>query len=190
VERAAETGAGRECADRPQDTLATARVSALGGNVHDMLRKIIKITVIVLVLAFVIAQFIRPDFSNPPVVPSETLASSTEVPPDVQRVLSRSCSDCHSNETQYPWYSKVSPFNWFLANHIRDGRHELNFSQWNTYSKEKKTNKLDEICEQVELGFMPLPSYLWIHLDAVLKQGDAKLLCDWSKAESERISGQ
>ena len=155
-----------------------------------MVRKILKIFVVVIALAFIALQFVRPDFSNPPVVASETLAASTTVPADVQAVLTRSCSDCHSNETVYPWYSKVSPFNWFLYDHIDTGRHEMNFSQWNAYTKEKKINKLDEICEQVEAGEMPLPSYLWIHRDAVLKPEEARLLCDWAKAEGERISAQ
>jgi hypothetical protein len=155
-----------------------------------MVRRILKIFVLVIALAFIALQFVRPDFSNPPVVGSETLAASTTVPADVQAVLTRSCNDCHSNETVYPWYSKVSPFNWFLAGHIDEGRHEMNLSQWNTYTNEKKTHKLDEICEQVEAGAMPLPSYLWIHRNAVLKPEEGRLLCDWAKAESERISAQ
>ena len=152
-----------------------------------ILRRVIKILFIVVILAFVVGQFIRPDFSNPPVVPSEALAASTQIPSDVQRVLTRSCNDCHSNETQYPWYSKVTPFNWFLANHIQDGRHELNFSEWNTYTTTKKVRKLEELCEQVEHGAMPLPSYLWIHRDAVLSSDEGRMLCDWSKAEQARL---
>jgi hypothetical protein len=152
-----------------------------------ILRRVIKILFILLILAFLVGQFIRPDFSNPPVVPSETLAASTQVPPDVQRVLSRSCNDCHSNETQYPWYSKVTPFNWFLANHIRDGRSEMNFSVWNTYTARKKARKLEELCEQVEQAEMPLPSYLWIHRDAVLSREEARMLCEWAQAERSRI---
>ena len=155
-----------------------------------LLRKIVKIAFIVLVLAFIIGQFIRPDFSNPPVVTSETLAASTQVPADVQRVLTRSCNDCHSNETRYPWYSKVTPFNWFLANHIEEGRSELNFSVWNTYNAKKKLRKLEELCEQVEQAAMPLPSYLWIHREAVMAEGDARLLCEWSKDESARLSAE
>lgn len=153
----------------------------------DMLKKIIKIVLIVIVVALIVAQFIRPDFTNPLVVDTETLSASTEVPADVQRVLSRSCSDCHSNETRYPWYSNVSPFNWFLADHIEEGRGEMNFSVWNTYSPKKRVKKLEELCEQVEEGAMPLPSYLWIHRDAILAEGEANLLCSWAKAETVRI---
>jgi hypothetical protein len=155
-----------------------------------MFRKILKVAIVVIAIAFLAAQFVRPDFSNPPVVESETLYASTAVPAEVQHVLTRSCNDCHSNSTVYPWYSKVTPFNWFLAGHIDEGRHEMNFSEWNTYTSQKKIKKLDEMCEQVEGGEMPLPSYLWIHRDAVLAEGDAKLLCDWAKVEGERLSSR
>lgn len=152
-----------------------------------MFKKILKITAILLVIGFVGIQFVRPDFSNPPVVPSETLQASTQVPADVQQILARSCADCHSNETAYPWYSKVTPFNFFLHDHIDTGRHELNISVWNTYSREKKMRKLEEICEQVGSAEMPLPSYLWIHRDAALAPGEADVLCGWTTAERERI---
>jgi len=153
-----------------------------------MFRKILKISLIVLAVAFVIGQLIRPDFSNPPITQADTLEATTEVPADVQQVLARSCNDCHTNKTTYPCYSKVTPFNWFLANHINDGRRHLNFSVWNTYKPEKKAKKLEEVCEQLEQAEMPLPSYLWIHRDAVLSESDGKLLCDWAKAEGARIS--
>jgi hypothetical protein len=155
-----------------------------------MVLKILKIAMVALVLAFVAAQFYRPEFANPPVVESETLAAATAVPPDVQRLIERSCKDCHSNETLYPWYSRVTPFNWFLAGHIDVGRHELNFSEWDTYSREKKIHKLDEICEMVEEGAMPLPSYLWIHRDAALGKSDVDLLCGWTKLEGERLEAK
>jgi hypothetical protein len=152
-----------------------------------MLKRIFKIALIIAALGFFVLQFIRPDFSNPPIIGSDTLQSSTEVPKDVAQVLSRSCNDCHSNETRYPWYSKITPFNWFLADHIDVGRHELNFSEWNTYTTQKKAHKLEELCEQVEQRSMPLPSYLWIHRDASLSQGERELLCSWSKAEAARL---
>lgn len=154
-----------------------------------MLKKVIKLAVLVLAIAFVVIQFIRPDLSNPPEVAGETLEASTMIPSEVGAILSRSCADCHTNRTIYPWYSKVSPFSWFLADHINDGRHELNFSVWNTYETRRKVRKLDELCEQVETGEMPLPSYLWIHYDAALKPGEAETLCNWARSEKARLQG-
>lgn len=152
-----------------------------------MIKKILKITLVILVLFFIAIQFVRPDFTNPTVIESEKIAAA-DVPPDVEQILRRSCADCHSNETVYPWYSKVTPFNWFLADHIQVGRSELNFSEWNTYTTEKKIRKLDDICEQVESGAMPLPSYLWIHRDAVLSETEALRLCEWARGESQKLS--
>ena len=151
------------------------------------MKKVLKIIVIALVVAFAAAQFYRPNLVNLPVNAAETLAATTQVPDDTQAILKRSCSDCHSNETVYPWYAKVTPANWLLANHIDEGRRELNFSVWATYDAKKRKRKLAEICEQVETGEMPHNQYLWIHSDAKLSAADVKNLCDWTDAERTRI---
>lgn len=151
------------------------------------MKKIVKTSMILIVAAFIVIQFFRPNFSNPAVVEAETLRASTNVPEDVAKLLSQSCNDCHSNETVYPWYSNISPFSWFLADHIEEGRHELNFSEWNKYETRKKIHKLEEICELVESKEMPLPSYLWIHRESVLSAADTKLLCDWTEMEKAKL---
>jgi hypothetical protein len=151
------------------------------------MKKILKIATVVLFVALAIAQFIRPNFSNPPIVTGETLEDSTAVPAEVQMIMSRSCNDCHSNKTLYPWYSQISPFNWFLADHIEEGRTEMNFSVWNTYTPKKKLKKLDEISEQIETKEMPLPSYLWIHRDAILSEEQSKLIRDWAAEEAQKL---
>ena len=152
-----------------------------------MAKKILKIAIIVLVVAFAIAQFIRPDRTLPPENPNDTLEASTQVPPNVEAILSRSCMDCHSNRTRYPWYSNISPASWFLANHINEGRQELNISTWNTTDVKRRVRKLDKMCEEVQNGEMPLPSYLWIHWDAKLSKNDIDTLCTWTDAEKERL---
>jgi len=150
-------------------------------------KKVVKIVVIVLAVAFVIAQFFRPDRTLPPENPADTLEASTQVPQNVEAILTRSCVDCHSNRTTYPWYSNVSPFSWFLANHINEGRQELNISTWNTTDIKRRVRKLDKMCEEVQNGEMPLPSYLWIHWDAKLSPNDIKTLCSWTDAEKQRL---
>ena len=151
------------------------------------MKKFLKIAVIVLAVGFVTIQFIRPNFTNPPVNPAETLEASTQVPENVELILTTSCKDCHSNETRYPWYSKIQPSAWFLANHIEDGRRQLNLSVWNTYETKRKRRKISQICEQVESKEMPLPSYLWIHRDAQMSDEQVKILCDWTNLESDRL---
>ena len=152
------------------------------------MKRIFKISAICIAAAFIVLQFFRPDFINPEVNPAETFQASTEVPENVQNILKRSCSDCHSNETVYPWYSKIQPSAWFLADHIAEGRREMNLSVWNTYETRRKRRKLDEICEQVKSREMPLPSYLWIHWGAKLSDDEINILCEWTARESKRLA--
>ena len=141
--------------------------------------KWVKRILLVLVVLFVVAQVVRPDMTNPPVDPAKHLAA----PPIVQPILDRSCQDCHSNETTWPWYSKVAPMSWMLADHVKEGRNELNFSEWQTYSARRKSKKLEEICEQVKEGEMPLWNYLPLHPSAKLSDADRQVLCQWSTSE-------
>lgn len=152
------------------------------------MKLILKISVIFIFAAFLVIQFFRPDFHNPPVNQAETLEASTGVPENVREILRRSCYDCHSNETIYPWYSNIQPSAWFLHDHIEMGREDLNFSVWNTYETRRKRRKLDEICEETKARLMPLPSYLWIHWDAGLSEEEIEILCRWSQTESERLA--
>ncbi|MFN0278407.1 MAG: heme-binding domain-containing protein [Pyrinomonadaceae bacterium] len=151
------------------------------------MKKVIKIVVIILLAAFAVLQFFQIDKSGLPIVQAETIEASVAVPPDVALILGRSCNDCHTNATIYPWYSYIQPAGWFLDDHIDAGRRHLNFSVFNTYEPKKKAHKLEEICEMVESKEMPLPSYLWIHWDAVLKDTEAKALCDWANEERAKI---
>jgi len=154
------------------------------------MKRAIKIIIIVLFSIFIVFQFFRPDFTNPPVIQSETLETAALVPANVQAILNRSCKDCHSNETVYPWYSKIQPSAWFLDDHIKKARKEMNLSVWKTYEARRKKRKLEEICEQVETKAMPLPSYLWIHHDAEMNDDDIKTLCDWTKIEIMKYETQ
>ena len=152
------------------------------------MKKALKIIAIVLVAAFAVIQFIRPDFTNPPVVQADTLEANLQVPENVKTILDRSCKDCHTNETRYPWYSYIQPSAWFLANHIAEGRGQLNYSTWKTYPAAKQRRKLSQVCEQVQSGEMPLPSYLWVHRDAQMSDADIRILCDWTEAASAKIT--
>ena len=148
-----------------------------------MARKILKIIVLIIATAFIAIQFFGIDRTNPPINDGETLESAVTVPADISMILARSCNDCHSHKTTYPWYAYLQPSGWFLQDHIEHGREELNFSIFNTYSADKKSKKLDEICEEVSNGRMPLPSYLWIHYDAAVSESEARALCQWAEGE-------
>jgi hypothetical protein len=133
-----------------------------------------------LLIGFVAIQFYRPERTNPRMDPKNAIESSVPVPPHVTAILERSCNDCHSSKTVWPWYSKVAPVSWYLVDHVREGRNELSFSQWGTYSTRKKDRKLEEICGEVKNGKMPLPSYIRLHPEARLSSADVKTLCDWT----------
>jgi hypothetical protein len=148
--------------------------------------KVLKWSLVVVALLFIGAQAYRPDRTNPAVDERRTMRANTQMTPEVEAVLRRSCNDCHSSETVWPWYSNVSPVSWFLKSHIDDGRRQLSFSEWATYPKRKRERKLHEMCEQVESGEMPLKSYLPLHPSARLSDDDKRRLCEWTRQEEER----
>ena len=154
---------------------------------YPWMKKTLKISLIVAVLSLIGIQFIRPERSNPPVDPGLRLEASNDLPGDVKRVLKRSCYDCHSHETVYPWYSNVAPLSWGMVDHIRHGRDELNFSVWNTYSVSRKERKLEEICEEITERKMPHSQYLWLHWDAALSEEEISALCDWTKSAANQL---
>jgi hypothetical protein len=152
------------------------------------MKKVLKIIAIVLAISFIAIQFYRPARINVPIVEAETLEATTQVPENVQEILKRSCNDCHTNQTDWIWYSNIAPISWGMVDHVNDGRNQLNFSKWGTYSPNRKDHKLDEICEQVEIGEMPHYQYLWLHWNAELSKDDVKILCDWTKNEKAKIT--
>lgn len=152
--------------------------------------RIVKIVLVCLAVAFVLIQFARIDRSNPPVVQKNSIEAVLNVPPDIQQIFGKSCNDCHSNKTVYPWYTQVAPVSWWLRNHIDEGRRELNVSEFATYPAKKQDRKLEDVCEQVKAGAMPLPSYLIVHDGAALSEQDKQVICDWTAAERAKLPRQ
>ncbi|MHB1197740.1 MAG: heme-binding domain-containing protein [Lutibacter sp.] len=100
-------------------------------------------------------------------------------PNNIQNLLKNSCYDCHSNNTNYPWYNNIQPISWFLDYHINEGKKELNLSEFGTYSKRKQKSKLKSIINQIEKDEMPLSSYTLIHKDAKLSENNKVLITKW-----------
>lgn len=150
--------------------------------------KWLKRAVIALAIIFAAAQFIRPSMTNPPVDESRTLRAKTQVSPEVHAIMERSCNDCHSNKTTWPWYSQIAPTSWYLSFHVNEGRTELNLSDWAAYDTREATHKLEEICEEVKAGEMPMKSYLLIHPSANLSDADKQALCNWTEQERARLA--
>jgi hypothetical protein len=142
----------------------------------------VKISAILLFSIFLVLQIFQIDKTNAAVNANETIEAVVNVPPDVKIILGKACNDCHTNTTVYPWYSYIQPNGWFLKSHIDDGRRHLNLSIFATYDANKRAKKLEEICEELTENKMPLPSYTWIHRDAILTESEKTALCDWTAA--------
>lgn len=144
-------------------------------------------TIWLIILAIIIiAQFIQPAKNNGP-LNEQALTSRVPTSEPVLAILRKACFDCHSNNTRYPWYNHITPVNWWLRNHINEGKRELNFSVFDTYSYKRATRKLDEAWEQVEKGEMPLSSYTLIHKDAKLTDEEKATLHAWTDAAKAKL---
>ncbi|HEX8617166.1 MAG TPA: heme-binding domain-containing protein [Thermoanaerobaculia bacterium] len=140
------------------------------------MRRFLLILLGLLVVAFVAIQFVRPERTNPPTNAADVLRA----PRNVQPILKRACYDCHSNETHWPWYSNIAPMSWALVHDVEEGRAEMSFSEWNSYNADQRDHLLEEICEQVERGEMPLKPYTLLHPSAKLTIEDKRALCVWT----------
>jgi hypothetical protein len=152
------------------------------------MRKILKTVTALLFLLFAGVQLVRPERVNPTAAAGQSLEEHARVPPEVAGVLKRSCMDCHSNRTDWPWYSNVAPASWFVVDHVNHGRRHLNFSKWGEYDRRRAENLLDEICQTAKSGFMPLDSYTLVHRSARLAPADVKTLCGWASEEQRRLA--
>ncbi len=144
-----------------------------------MLKTVFKRIFQVLLLAFIVIQFIRPEKNKAEGISNNDISKIYAVPEDVQVILKTSCYDCHSNNTVYPWYAEIQPVAWWLDDHVKDGKKDLNFSEFAGYSPRRQYRKLEEVTEMTEEGKMPLDSYLWIHKNAKLDDTQKQTLANW-----------
>jgi len=141
-----------------------------------MKRWIVRIAIGLAVL-FVAIQFVPSGRTNPAVT------KPLDAPADVMAILRRSCFDCHSNETQWPWYAYVAPTSWLVVHDTDEGRAELNFSHWGDMTPKARSSKASEVVEEIEGGEMPLEEYLWMHSDAKISESDLEVLRRWSDGD-------
>ncbi|KYP15285.1 heme-binding domain-containing protein [Flavihumibacter sp. CACIAM 22H1] len=148
-----------------------------------MIRKILLFLLVVLV----ILQFFRPKLDNTGAGSAASITATSTVPAEVEQLLKTSCYDCHSNSTNYPWYTKLQPFGWWIDEHVQEGKKELNLDEFGTYSLRRQFHKLEEIIEVVKEGEMPLKSYTLIHTNAKLKEEQKILLTNWATGAMEKM---
>ncbi|NYJ27162.1 heme-binding domain-containing protein [Allomuricauda sp. ARW1Y1] len=143
--------------------------------------KIAKKIALALLVVLVGMQFYRPEKNVAAGDYVAAFETETNPSPEVKAILNTACYDCHSDNTEYPWYNNIAPVSYWLADHIEDGKKHLNFSDWQNYDTKKKDHKLEELIEEVKEGEMPLKEYTWTHGDAKLTQEQINALVSWAK---------
>jgi hypothetical protein len=140
---------------------------------------LLKKTIIFVALLLFAIQFISLDKTNPKIDDNITL----NAPKNVMNILKKSCYDCHSYETQWPYYSSIAPISFFVVSHVNDGRAALNFSKWQEIDEAIKQKRLKRAIKTVNNEMMALPSYVSAHEDAQLSKGQKKILTEWFESQ-------
>jgi ribosomal protein S20 len=153
------------------------------------MRPIIKKIVLSGIVLFLLMQLYQPvrnvDYEQ---VSPLSFSKTFLVPVKVQTILQTSCFDCHSNNSNYPWYSNIQPVRAFMDSHIKEGKENLNFSEFGTYSTRKQQSKLDRMIKQIKSDEMPLVSYTIIHRNAALNKKSKVILLQWIEETKDSIS--
>ena len=139
----------------------------------------------VLIIVIALVQFIQPSKNTSNANNTYTFIQETKANKQIEGILQKACYDCHSNNTTYPWYSKITPVNFWMNHHIEEGKEELNLSEWSNYSNKKKKHKLDEMYEEVEEKHMPISSYTLTHSNAKLTDKEIEVFVQWAKSVME-----
>jgi hypothetical protein len=151
------------------------------------MKKFIKFSFLIIIVTVIIIQFAKPDTTNPIEENKKFITSHIQIPDNVLNQLEKSCYDCHSYRTKWPWYSKTSPVVYLINRDVEEGRKHLNFSIWGDYDKTKMMDKLDGIETAVKEGEMPLSFYLPLHPEAKLSDNDKKMIEDWAKNSKDQL---
>ena len=140
-------------------------------------------TILIFITIVLFAQLIRPEKSLFAIDEKKAL----HPPKDVEDILVKACYDCHSDRVRYPWYADIAPLSWTIAHHIKEGRKALNFSRWSEIPKDIKLKRLDRAVHTVGIEVMPLPTYKWIHKDAVLSKSEKQTLQEYFESLKQTL---
>jgi hypothetical protein len=148
----------------------------------------LKRAALLLFVVFVGVQFYRPEKNVSAKTPGpEDFLVKHNAPAEVRRLFAVACYDCHSNNTRYPWYAEIQPLGWWLTKHVDEGRDGLDLSSLGEAPAKKQAKRIDAMIDVMTDHSMPLPSYTWIHRDAVLDATRLKLLTDWLGQVREKL---
>jgi len=152
--------------------------------------KILRRILVILAAAFVVVQFFRPEKNVSQAAEGNHIEQRFPIPIVVQETLLNSCYDCHSNNTRYPWYAEIQPVAWWLGKHIEEGTGEMNFDEFAGYRPRKQFVRFRQIEELITENDMPLPSYTFIHRDAILSEEQKELVIGWSRAMRDSMENR
>jgi hypothetical protein len=144
--------------------------------------------ILALLFVFIAIQFIQPAHNKSEQVLPADFSNIYTAPVNIKAILQNACYDCHSNNTNYPWYSGIQPMAWMMRRHISNGKEKLNFSEFGSYPKRRQISKLKSIANQVKDNEMPLSSYKWMHKKANLSKDEKTLLMDWMQHKADSLS--
>ena len=151
-----------------------------------MLKKIF----IVLLVALIIIQFIHPKKNKAEGEQINYIGNAFNVTNEVKVILAKACNDCHTNNTNYPWYINIQPVDWWMNHHVNDGKKELNFDEYINKNLRFQYHKMEEIDEMIKEGEMPFDSYTWIHKDAKLTEEEKGTLMNWADGIRENMKAK
>ncbi len=151
------------------------------------MKKVFKTIGWILLIALIAIQFFHPAKNSAAGEQPNAITKVHAVPDNVNAILKKACNDCHSNNTAYPWYTKIQPVHWWLNNHIKDGKKEINFDEYANRPLRFQYRKLEEIIKQVKEDEMPLENYTWLHKNAILTQDEKNVLINWATASMDTM---
>ncbi len=152
--------------------------------------KLYKKILLALLILFITIQFIQPAHNISGQVLPTDITKTVNVPDNVLNIFKNACYDCHSNNTRYPWYVYIQPMGWMMSNHISNGKKDLNFSEFESYSTRRQESKLKSIASQVKDGEMPISSYTIMHTDARLSKEQKELIIDWATSTKDSLAAK
>jgi hypothetical protein len=149
--------------------------------------KRVKLVGLGLIAVLILMQFFQPERNIAPLDPELDMLELLVLSEPMADLIMNACYDCHSNQTDYPWYSRISPVSLYLNKHIVEGKEDLNFSEYGLLDKADKIGAFADFCDVLDAGTMPLQSYILIHKDAKLTQEERENLCNWSEKQALKV---
>ena len=142
----------------------------------------VKKVIFALAVFLIVIQFAQPKRTNPPIIPSKALAAHVQVPEEVQSIVMRAYGNCHSNQTEWPWYSHIAPLSWVITDDVNQGRRHMNFQDWDARIRKQASAPPLDICKEVREKGMPPFTYRMMHENARLTPQEIDALCSWFKS--------